>query len=65
MEKKQSLAWPCPRPLMTVFYTHPADQSVANPPQKGQGHYQKLNTFCLARITNRPSESLNYTVYRT
>jgi hypothetical protein len=45
-EKKQSLAWPCPRPLMTVFYTHPADQSVANPPQEGQGHYQKFNTFC-------------------
>ena len=36
MEKKQSLAWPCPPPRDPVLHTHPADQSVANPPQKGR-----------------------------
>jgi hypothetical protein len=32
-----------------VLHTHPADQqSVANPPQKGQGHYQ-YSTDCLKK----------------
>ena len=43
MEKKQSLAWPC-HPHEPLFYT-PADQSIANPPQKGTGPLPIIKYF--------------------